>query len=98
MPSQKKRLEWSRRAGNDYLGILRHYALNAPPSVVFAAAVAIDAAAVRLTRTLAVYRPGRKNTREYVMRRFPYIIVYRVAANKVRIVRVLHQSRLYFNR
>jgi plasmid stabilization system protein ParE len=98
MPSQKKRLEWSRRAGSDYLGILRHYALNAPPSVVFAAAAAIDAAAVRLTRTLAIYRPGRKNTREYVMRRFPYIIVYRVVANKVRIVRVLHQSRLYFNR
>ncbi|MDP1612171.1 MAG: type II toxin-antitoxin system RelE/ParE family toxin [Sulfuritalea sp.] len=72
--------------------------MNAPPSVVFAAAAAIDAAAVRLTRTLAIYRPGRKNTREYVMRRFPYIIVYRVVANKVRIVRVLHQSRLYFNR
>jgi plasmid stabilization system protein ParE len=45
-----------------------------------------------------VYRPGRKGTRECVMRRFPFILIYRIEPGKVRIVRVLHQARSYFNR
>ena len=31
------------------------------------------------------------------MRKFPYILIYRVYPAKVRIVRVLHQAREYFN-
>jgi len=32
------------------------------------------------------------------MRRFPFIIIYRIDSQAVRIVRVLHQAREYFNR
>ena len=45
-----------------------------------------------------VYRPGRKGPRECVMRWFPFTIIYRIEPGKVRIVRVLHQARSYFNR
>ena len=31
------------------------------------------------------------------MKVFPYTIVYRAAADSVRIVRVLHQAKKYFN-
>jgi plasmid stabilization system protein ParE len=45
-----------------------------------------------------VYRPGRKGPRECVMRWFPFTIIYRIELGRVRIVRVLHQVRSYFNR
>ena len=37
-------------------------------------------------------------TREAVMRRFPFTIIFRIESNAVRVVRVLHQAREYFNR
>ena len=48
--------------------------------------------------TRALYREGKKpGTREYVMRRFPYTLIYRVTAGKLTIVRVLHQAMRHFN-
>lgn len=43
-------------------------------------------------------RPGKYGTRECILRRFPYTIVYRASGDMIRIVRVLHQAREYFNR
>jgi hypothetical protein len=45
-----------------------------------------------------VYRKGEGSTRECVMRRFPFTLIYRIEPGKVRIVRVLHQARDYFTR
>jgi plasmid stabilization system protein ParE len=45
------------------------------------------------------YRPGiRAGTRECVMTRFPYTLVYLSRAREVKIVRVLHQRAEQFNR
>jgi hypothetical protein len=42
--------------------------------------------------------PGKRHgTREYVMRRFPYIIVFKVQPEKIYVLRVLHQAMRYFN-
>ncbi|HNC53284.1 MAG TPA: type II toxin-antitoxin system RelE/ParE family toxin [Accumulibacter sp.] len=62
------------------------------------AAAAIKSAAAAAARSPYHYREGKKQgTREYVMRRSPYIPVYRVQAEKISIVRVLHQAMRYFN-
>ena len=45
-----------------------------------------------------LHRPGKSGTRECVLKRFPYTIVYRASGNAIRIVRVMHQARRYFNR
>jgi len=46
---------------------------------------------------LTIEKAKKSGTREYVMRRFPYIVIYRVTDTKVSIVRVLHQAMRYFN-
>lgn len=65
------------------------------------AAMARDAivrAAVRLAALPATFRNGKHGERQYVMRRFPYTIIYRETGNVIRVVRVLHQARKYFNK
>jgi len=56
----------------------------------------IASAARRLLRFPQSGRPGRvPGTRELVVPRSPYIAVYIVAADRVRILRVLHGARLW---
>ncbi len=94
----KRQLEWSARSRVELEDIAEFYAKEASPFVGEAAYLAIEAAAEYLLRNPLHYREGcRAGTREYVMRRFPYTIVYRVTATKVLIVRVMHQAAKYFN-
>jgi toxin ParE1/3/4 len=93
-----KRLEWSHRSQADRLKITEFYAIEASPMIAEQAAAAIQSAADAAARQPLNYREGKKpGTREYVMRRFPYILIYRVTDAKVTIVRVLHQAMRYFN-
>ncbi|WP_374200774.1 type II toxin-antitoxin system RelE/ParE family toxin [Inquilinus sp. Marseille-Q2685] len=47
-----------------------------------------------LTRLPALGRPGRiAGTRELVIRRTSYILVYRLAGDTVEILRILHSAR-----
>lgn len=94
----RKPLEWSARAATDLARIETYYASEASPLVAQEASSAIFSAVERLAESPETYRAGAKNTREYVMRRFPYTIVFRIDARKIRIVRVMHQARQYFNR
>lgn len=60
---------------------------------------AILSEAEKITALDLKFRPGiRAGTRECVMRRFPYTLVYLSAAREIKIVRVLHQRSEYFNR
>ncbi|MBV5320733.1 MAG: type II toxin-antitoxin system RelE/ParE family toxin [Sulfuricurvum sp.] len=62
------------------------------------ALVSIKNAAIRILKNPLNYREGKKSgTREYVVRRFPYIVIYRVSDTKVSILRILHQAMRYFN-
>lgn len=92
-----RRLEWSARARQDVAAIEAYYALVASPRVAGLARDAIVAAALKIWALPADFRSGKPGTREYVMRPFPYTVVYRANADVVRIVRVMHQSRRYFN-
>jgi toxin ParE1/3/4 len=57
--------------------------------------LAVIATAVnRLADFPALGRPGRKpGTRELVIPRLPYIVIYRVRGERVQILRVLHTAR-----
>lgn len=46
-------------------------------------------------RRLEGIKPG---TRHKVVGEYPYTLVYRVAGSTIRVVRVLHQRRAYFQR
>lgn len=93
-----RQLEWSAPAQRDRQKIIEFYASEASIFVADEAFLAIQAAAEQVGKSPLHYREGkRKGTREHVMRRFPYIIIFRVEAAKVYVLRVLHQSMRYFN-
>mgnify|MGYP000223356073 CR=1 FL=1 len=94
----KKQLKWSIRSQADRLNITEYYAQEASPFVADAAFSAIKQAAQSIIASPMAYREGvRPNTREYVMRRFPYTLIYRISGEIVTIVRVMHQAAKYFN-
>ncbi len=92
-----KPLEWSKRSLDDRDRIFIFYAETASLLVAQSAREGITAATKTLSRNPLAYRMGKRGTREFIMRKFPYILIYRVYPAKVRIVRVLHQAREYFN-
>jgi toxin ParE1/3/4 len=95
---QKKPLEWSVRASTELIRIIEFYSLEASAIVAEEAYVAIEKAVQLIQSNPLQYREGkRKGTREYIVRRFPHIVVYRVRTSKIQIVRVLHQALRYFN-
>lgn len=96
--ARSKPLEWSRRALADLDRIYDYYLESAPFDIAEQAVSAIIAQAGRIARQGLVYRPGLHGTREAVMSRFPFTIVFRIEPRKVSVVRVLHQARAYFNR
>ena len=98
MPRQSKRLEWSKRSRTDLDRIYDYYLETAPYDIAEQAIRAILDQAKRVAELGLVFRPGRTGTRECVMRRFPFILIYRIEPGKVRVVRILHQARSYFNR
>jgi toxin ParE1/3/4 len=87
------RLEWSVWAQADRDAIFDTIEANNPR-----AAIAIDKRISDRVKTLQRLprsgRPGRiEETRELVITRTPYIVVYRMTGDSVRILRVLHSSR-----
>lgn len=90
-------LEWSRRADLDLDGLIRFYAETASPEVAAKGRLEVLNAAAHLAELPVTHRPGKRGTREYALTRFPYTLIYRATAHRIRIVRVLHQARDYFN-
>jgi addiction module RelE/StbE family toxin len=76
------KLEWSAWAHADREAIFDYIEADNPR-----AAAAVDKRSGR---------PGRvEGTRELVITRTPYIVAYRIIGDTVRILRVLHSSRLW---
>jgi plasmid stabilization system protein ParE len=95
----KKRLEFAARARRDIEAIETWYLETAGETVADRAVDAILDQTEKIAALGLMFRPGiREGTRECVMRRFPYTLVYTVRGDVVRIVRVLHQRSEYFNR
>jgi plasmid stabilization system protein ParE len=94
-----RRLDIKRRAERDIEAIERYYLEEVSRAVSDAAVDAILEKARRLATLDSDYREGmRKGTREYVMDRFPYVLIYRSLPDTVELLRVLHQRIAYFNR
>lgn len=95
----KKRLDYAARARRDIEGIEAYYLEEAGEAVADRAVDAILTQAEKIAALDLKFRPGiRAGTRECVMTRFPYTLVYLSRVREVKIVRVLHQRSEYFNR
>lgn len=96
---QKKRLEFAARALRDIEAIEAYYLEVASELVADHAVDAILTEAEKIAALDLKFRPGiRTGTRECVMTRFPYTLVYLTRSREVKIARVLHQRSEYFNR
>ena len=89
------RLVWAQHALADRDAIFTHIEAESPR-----AAVSVDDRIVAVVRRLLEFpesgRPGRvPGTRELVVPRTPFIAVYSVAVDRVRILRVLHGAQLW---
>lgn len=92
-----RQLEWSKRSIADRKKIARFYNEEASLFIAQEADREIVGAASRILRRPLAYREGKRSgTRECIMRRFPFILVYRIRTTKISIVRVLHQALRYF--
>jgi toxin ParE1/3/4 len=86
---------WGHRAKRDLVELIAYIADDN--------AQAADRVAARILRSAEVLsrfprsgRPGRvSGTRERVVRRTPYILVYKIASTRVRILRVYHGARMW---
>jgi plasmid stabilization system protein ParE len=95
----KKRLDYTARARRDIDAIEAYYLEKAGEAIADRAVDAILTQAEKITALDLKFRPGiQAATRECVMTRFPYTLVYLSRAREVKIVRVLHQRSEYFNR
>ena len=93
--SEKRPLEWSPRSRGDIEAIRDYIALD--NSVAAQSVITEIRKAAHSLRTLPMLghvgkRPG---TRELVLVRYPYTLVYRLAPARISIIAVLHQSRQY---
>lgn len=89
----KKRLEWSKRAEKRLDAIYDYIALE---NTVAAKNVALHVLelALSLVDFPEVGHTGkREGTRELVLSRYPYTLIYRLSATRVVIVAVVHQRQ-----
>jgi toxin ParE1/3/4 len=83
-----------RQALRNLEAIHAYYARQSSPAHAYEVLADIRAQIDRLALYPAYGRPGRKpGTRELVLRRYPYIAVYRAEGERVVIIRVQHTSR-----
>jgi len=84
---------WRRAALND-LQAIREFIAEDNPDAAGRIVTAIHSAAERLADHSRLGRTGRvAGTRELVIPRTPYIVAYRIVADQIRVLAVIHASR-----
>jgi toxin ParE1/3/4 len=87
------RVLWTPAAADD-LEQIADYLLEQNPAVATEIARRIYTAINPLKKFPNLGRPGRKDgTRELVVSSLPYIIIYEVAGQRIRIARILHAAQ-----
>jgi addiction module RelE/StbE family toxin len=87
------RLIWSKAALRD-LDEVAAYIANDSEQAAYAVAERIDKEAKLLSRFPRSGRIGRiAGTRERIVGRTPYLLVYRISSGRIRILRVYHGAR-----
>ncbi len=93
--SASRQLEWSPRAGRDLLAIEAFYAEYSQTTADRVVAE-IRRSALQLVNFPRIGRRGQvAGTREQVIIKYPFLLVYRIVGRRVRIGRVLHQHQKY---
>ncbi len=91
----KKRLEWSQRAEHGLAAIHDYIATDNPKAAESVARHLLESARKLINFPMIGHEGKRAGTRELVITKYPYTIIYRLTAGKIRIVAVIHQSRQY---
>ena len=87
------RLIWTGQALND-LAAIRAYIAEHNPVAAAGVAARIALATARIAEMPLIGRHGKvAGTREWPVRRTPYLVIYRVAADEVEITTVRHSAR-----
>jgi toxin ParE1/3/4 len=87
------RIAWSQIAVTDREQFITHVASDSPHAARVLDA-RVESAVDRLSTFPESGRPGRvPGTRELIVGGTPVVVIYRVAADEIRIVRVLHGAR-----
>ncbi|MDD5395635.1 MAG: type II toxin-antitoxin system RelE/ParE family toxin [Thiothrix sp.] len=89
----KRPLEWSPRSQRNVESIRDYIAADNPPAAARVVAELIKAVEKLPSFPLLGHTGRRTGTRELVLTRYPYTIIYRLTQKKIAIVAVLHQSR-----
>ncbi|WP_296445474.1 type II toxin-antitoxin system RelE/ParE family toxin [Rhodoferax sp. UBA5149] len=88
-------LTWLRRALNDRDAQLDYIAQDNPLAAV-SQGDRIDEQVDQLLQHPQMGRPGRKQgTRELVISRTPFIVVYRVKGKRIELLRLLHGAQMW---
>lgn len=83
---------WGRRAANDVEAIADFIARDSKRAAKRVVTY-IRKSALLLQRSPHLGRATRENKRELILSRYPYILVYEIANEEVRILAVFHQSQ-----
>jgi toxin ParE1/3/4 len=95
MLARRLRVDFTQRAAREYLKGLLYVAAD-DLSAATLIQDRIESALALIPRQPRIGRPGLvRGTREFPIGKTSYTIVYRVRANTIQILRVLHQRRRY---
>lgn len=87
------RLAWTSAAVAD-LEQISDYLLEKSPNLATPTIKSVFTSVLELKQFPRRGRPGRKQgTRELVLTRLPYLVVYEVVDERIRVLRVLHGAR-----
>jgi ParE toxin of type II toxin-antitoxin system, parDE len=93
-----KPLSFVRRFEQDLKRIEAWYLETADERVAEDAVGAVLLQAKKIARLGLVFRPGYKNTRECPLKRFPFLLIYRIEARAVKMLRAINSRGAYLNR
>lgn len=92
-----KPLSFARRFEQDLGRIEAWYLETADERVADDDTGAVLSQAKKIARLGLVFRPGCKNTRECPLKRFPFLLIYRIEARTVIMLRVINSRGTYLN-
>jgi toxin ParE1/3/4 len=89
----KKRLEWSKRAEKRLEAIYDYIALENTVAAKKVAIHLLDSALSLVNFPELGHSGKREGTRELVLARYPYTLIYKLSAARIVIVAVVHQRQ-----
>jgi addiction module RelE/StbE family toxin len=89
-------INWSQSSRQDILEVLAYFTSIEEDATGKNIVSTIIGSTDRLLSYPLSGKPGRSaETREIVVKKIPYVIIYKINADRIEILRVLHTSRLF---